>query len=176
MALGVLALVVISGLFFPTIGSGPEAPEKSGARNDASQLSVAIKAFYTEYGRLPEVGAESVPVNRELMAILTGTDHQQNPRKIVFIEVPVAREKKGRWRFGIHPESGAWVDPYGNPYSVKFDTDYDGSIPNPYAGSRGDERNIHQLVIVWSSGQDGIFGNPQKRGERNGSDDILSWQ
>ncbi|HEX8371961.1 MAG TPA: hypothetical protein VF585_04215 [Chthoniobacterales bacterium] len=167
--------VLVYGVLTPDLGIGPDAAPKAQAKNDAFQLVTAIKAFYTEYGRLPEAKGECVPADAALMAILRGKDQQQNPRKIVFLEVPDARKTDGRWRSGLHLETGAWVDPFGSPYLVKLDIDYDNFIPNPYSDSFAGPQKISESVIVWCSGKDGIFGNAQRRAELQGSDDIVSW-
>ncbi|MEO7932676.1 MAG: hypothetical protein ABIT76_05910 [Chthoniobacterales bacterium] len=176
VALGVFAAVVILGIFFPMVEDRPTFCAKPAAHNDVQQLTNALKAFYTEYGHYPEISRECVPSDGRLMSILKGEDHEQNPRKVVFIEVQEARKKSGRWINGIHPQTGAWLDPYGAPFWVKIDTDYNGIIPNPYSDAKAGPREINAGVIVWSAGKDGIFGNPNAHGQFQNSDDVLSWQ
>ncbi len=176
IALGAFVGFIVSGILFPVISWGPEPRQKTAIRNKAAELTMAIKAFYAEYGRYPEIPRECVPSDGRLMSILKGEDHDQNPHKIVFIEVQAARKKSGRWMNGLHPQTGAWLDPYGTPYLVKIDTDYNGIISNPYSDAKAGPHEIKTGVIVWSAGKDGIFGNPNAPGQFQNSDDVLSWQ
>lgn len=164
----------VVGLLFPRFGCGPEDAKTAHAKNDTIQLVNSIRAYHTDYGYLPTESNEAIRSDRQLLSVPTGKETTRNPRKIVFLEVPPAKKKSGKWVGGIHPETGNWVDPYGNPYWLKIDADYDGIIYNPYASGAG-YKKLREKVIVWSSGADGIFSNPKEPGEFRGSKDIVSW-
>ena len=63
---------------------------RSIAMNDVMNLSAAIKAYYTEYGRYPLAESDGLYLNEaaqaKLLSILRGQDIAANPRGIVFFE------------------------------------------------------------------------------------------
>lgn len=109
-------IVVLMGLMFPVISSVRNAANKVSAANDASQIIVAVKAYYTEYGKYPLLDPQanagpfgydtvygdpqgSYP-NYQLINVLRcppgWTDNQnasgpQNPRQIVYLDVKNAQ-------------------------------------------------------------------------------------
>lgn len=135
----------------------------------------AVKAFYTEYGRYP-LASKAVrdftfaDDNADLMDILRGVSKPaalaENPRKIVFIEIPGAENN----RSGLL-DDGTFVDPWGFPYRIRIDADYDSRVKNPSPKPKTDPF-ITTGVIAWSWGKDGKRGESGER--QNG--DIFSWQ
>lgn len=177
----ILAMILLlAGLLFPSVGCG-ESSERVQARNDLTQLSVAIKAYNTEYGHLPladhRIFIDEASQAR-LLHILQGLDDAENPRRVVFFESKIASPIKSWWfgprrnRAGLHPVSGALLDPWGHPYRILLDSDYDGKIQSPYQ----DDEEIRNSVIAWSLGKDGVPGAPGKENIRKDSDDIVSWR
>jgi hypothetical protein len=144
------------------------------------QVIAALKAFYSEYWKWPPVNQNGLidsPENQaRLFQILQGKDSTANPRKIVFHEAPTAR-KQGSWGHrklvaGLSPE-GVLLDPWGNPYRIAFDADYDAQITSPYQDQQADP--IRLGVIVWSPGKDGVQSPWLRHSERR-ADDIVSWE
>jgi len=115
--------------------------------------------------------------NRGIVAILTARDvapnlgNARNPRKIKFLDVKEARDNNSP---GIGPD-GVYRDPFGNPYIISLDLDYDekladtlyrsplvsgmGASTDPgFAGHVFDpNRNWYQAqqsIMVWSMGPD----------------------
>lgn len=120
------------------------------------QIVTAIKAYQTEYGKLPvwsdATGDKLRAANNKLFDILRGkTAGQVNnyyPRMIPFIEI---RPGKGT-KDGLRPD-GVFYDPWGKPYLVKFDTDYDNDVE--YKGVW-----VGGSAVAVSSGKNGtIEGN-----------------
>lgn len=113
---------------------------------DAMELRVALTNYYTEYRRFPDLnaGAEGdteTLSDATLIQILTGSDAARNPRQIQFFH---ARSEN------LDP-SGGLLDPWGNPYRVVLDTDYDNRIT-----VGGEQKSA--TVDVGSDGPDGIGG------------------
>jgi len=79
---------------------------------------------------------------------------------------------------GIGPD-GALYDPWGHPYLVKIDSNYNGSILNPYDENAGPKK-IAAGAIVWSLGPNGKGATlPSGNGDKNAgvnNDDVTSWQ
>jgi hypothetical protein len=184
------AISILMGLLLPGGGS-QYAARKAQARNDETQLVTAIKAFYTAYGYYPceknpgddttDYFAATGPAQGKLIDILRATNSptvkKYNPQMIVYLDEPFVRDfdhPKG----GIGP-NGAWYDPWGSLYLVKIDSNYNGSILNPYSANAGDAK-LKTGAIAWSIGRDGKGAiSATGGGDRNTgvyNDDVLSWQ
>lgn len=142
------------------------------ALSTATALESAVNGFYTEYGKLPDVAnrvATTSPQGVEFLSIMLGLKeksvHPQNVRQIRFL---VAREGKNLKNGLIYSVSGDSVeglfDPWGNPYTVILDTDYDKLLRFRIA-TKDVELKGHR-VAVFSPGAD------QKEGT---DDDVLTW-
>lgn len=79
---------------------------------------------------------------------------------------------------------GQFWDPWGIPYAVRIDADYNNSVANPYGaqttGGAGADP-IVSGVIAWSLGSDQKLGTNGDNVYKNpttgaGSDDVISWQ
>lgn len=138
----------------------------------ATALETAVNQFYSEYGRLPDVG-ENVTTDSgkgvELVVILMGkespSDKMQNSKALNFLGG--MREGKSK-KDGLIYEGGgstptALYDAWGNGYEVSLDIDYDEEMTDPISSGttlRG------RRVLVWSKGAD------KKQG---GTDDVKTW-
>ena len=182
-AIAVSAAVLISGaLFFPSIVVCRPEPGFTRARNDVAQLVTAMKAYNTEYGRLPLADRHGAFIDETsqalLLRVLQGLDHTANPRRVVFFEAQPAR-RPSKWskrlryyHSELHPTSEAFLDPWGQPYRVLLDVDYDEKIQSPYQ----DSEQIRASAIAWSIGKDGIQGSPGRKNILKESDDVVSWR
>jgi type II secretion system protein G len=100
----VIAIIaILAGIAFPAMQGALDSAKRGQARNDASQIASAIKAYRLEFGRLPAAGSE--------IAAITG----DNPKKIIFLEAKQAKGGKN----GI--SGGTMLDPWGQPYTIKTD-------------------------------------------------------
>src|SRR6266705_2367520 len=79
-----------------------------------------------------------------------------NPRQIVFISPPdvkyASTPKSGIGIAGTNAPTplGQFWDPWGSPYNIEIDANYDNQIPNPYGPSGGAGADpIRQGVIAW---------------------------
>lgn len=121
--------------------------------------------------------------NKDLVASM-------NPKQIVFFEGNNAKDL-------IHPKAGfamasatstngdsmkegTFVDPWGNPYVVFIDANYDGSITTNGGGllwfyfNDSAAKEVKLSVGASSLGKDGKWGN-NGDGTIQGSDDVVSW-
>ncbi|SRR6266545_2292909 len=114
-----------------------------------------------------------------------------NTRQIVYISPPDVKDPSqpksgiGIIGTGTYPTPvGQFWDPWGVPYNVRIDGDYDNSAINPYGaqttGGAGSDP-IQTGVIGWSLGKDGLLGtngdNIYKSPTTGAqSDDVISWQ
>ena len=143
----IVIIVVLAGLLFPAVQSILERAKKVQAKNDLTQIVTAVNAFYTEYGKYPLTSATSADTNygtsttndklfNELRNSGTVTD---NTRGIVFMSPPNVKDstnpKSGI--AGTGSNAGQYFDPWGSPYFVRLDTDYDNQLDNPYNANGG---------------------------------------
>ncbi len=138
MVISIIAILV--GLAFPVIGGMLDRAKKVQAKNDLTQIVTAITAFYTEYGKYPVSGAPTsendayAGDNAPLFDVLRGNEPTQNARNIPFLTLPAAKDT-------AQPKAGIgsnrqFYDPWGTPYSIGIDLNYDNKIANPYKKRR----------------------------------------
>ncbi len=182
----VIAIIgILMALLFPVVGGALEAARRAKAKNDVVQLAIAVKAYQTEYGKLPTqvVSFDDGPEagqgwfqgnNDEILRVLTGENFDNlNPRKIVFLEVRPAKGSAATPKDGLSAD-GKFYDPWGTPYAIKLDTSYNNALE--YYGVNY-ENNFRTTVISVSFGKNKIQQDPGKstdKGER--VDDVVSFQ
>lgn len=148
--------------------------------------------------------------NAEILAILTGTEldnfpagappyavqfdlpsppnpaqpinfnNNLNQKRTVFLN---AKTAKGTGPNGIGELDRILRDPWGNPYIIRIDLDYDNRVLDPFPGPNGlpatnpNARFIAQPVLVWSLGPDGNW-DPSATSNAKGPnfDNIYSWR
>jgi type II secretory pathway pseudopilin PulG len=161
--MGIIAILM--GLLFPAVNSVQESARRVQATTDVVNMSNAIIAYESEYGRLPLPSGSSGDIEAshpELFAILTAKNDDLNPRRLSFLDVPRAKNGKN----GTN-EAGEYLDSWGTAYLIKMDGDYDNEI-SPPSGS-GDKDEIRKRVLVWS------IGNPKRQSDPAKAM-IKSWQ
>jgi prepilin-type N-terminal cleavage/methylation domain-containing protein len=160
----VIAIIaILAGLAFPAVQGALNSGKKAQARNDVQQIAAAIRAFQLEYGRQPstETGDDQwVGDNSTVIRALMGNDGSLNPRNITFLSPKMASGKKA----GVDSSDFTFYDPWGSPYFIKLNTDYDNVVE--YYG------NNYVAVIVGSMG-------PNKQQDEPGagqSDEIVNYK
>ena len=116
----VIAIIaILAGLVFPALGTVRNNAKKSKASSECMSLKSAIIMYETEFSCWPAKvsGSSDTTVSGsdyvQMCKILTG----ENSKKTVFYEVGVGYE-----------ESKGILDPWGRPYQVILDVDFDGKI------------------------------------------------
>jgi len=207
----VIAIIaILIGLLFPAFRAVQDQAKRTQAKNDLTQIVNAVNAYYTDYGRYPlptgttgdfiygPAGNSNPPSNSELFYTLRGVNagtmnlnNAANPRIIVFISPPAVKNPANP-RSGIATQTatincfsvaiGDFVDPWGTPYNVEIDGNYDNQITtNPYGNNNGaGPQPLTIGVIAWSLGSDGVLGTKTTGCTGNNiytsSDDVISWQ
>ncbi len=159
---------ILMSLLFPAVNGAMNAAKKAKAKNDVVQIVTAVKAFETEYGRVPTVDPGKDEYfwtqanNNNLFNALRGQglDKTQNPRDITFIEIKAAKGKPLKDGVGT---DGIFYDPWGTPYAVKIDSKYDHKMKyyEVMVGS----------AIAISAGKNTNFEDPDQK-----NDDLYSFQ
>jgi prepilin-type N-terminal cleavage/methylation domain-containing protein len=139
--------------------------------------------------------------NAELVAILRAQErfrndrptsnlrHKMNPKKISFLN---AKDVTSTTQGGVGTD-GVFRDPWGSPYIVTVDANYDGKTIDAFYGqsqvSKANDRagltgltkvnagyQASTPVMVWSLGPDGDAGTNTNAILGSNKDNILSWQ
>jgi prepilin-type N-terminal cleavage/methylation domain-containing protein len=179
----VIAIIaILIGLLFPAFRAVQNQAKQTQAKNDLTQIVNAVNAYYTDYGKYPLVIADTLygpggaATNDVLFNELRAAGATQNLRQIVFINPPyVKNDTVGNRRSGVSPTDNQYYDPWGRPYNVRIDGNYDNQLTNPYTGAGPSPLAIG--VIAWSGGKDGKA--PPDAGAITtftDSDDVISWQ
>ena len=183
----VIAIIaILVGLLFPAFKAVQNQARQTQAKNDLTQIVNAVNAFYTDYGKYPLVTADTTygpggTVNNLLFNVLRAIDTTNNPRQIIFISPPYVKTPANP-RSGIATQAttingisvaiGDYVDPWGTPYNVKIDGNYDNQIANPYTPDTGaGPSSLATGVIALSPGSNQAPGT-----NFSASDDVISWQ
>ncbi len=173
---GLFIAIVLVGLL-PHFIPPSYTPSRGGeAVAGTVNLVFALQEYHTRYGHWPDFTGDGLFLDEQrqaqLMRVLLAKDAVNNPRKILFIELPTATESHSHYHAGIDPKTDAFIDPWGQPYRIALDTTGTGTITNPDP----DGVPIHASVIAWSLGKDGQQGVLANPGTLRGSDDVTSWQ
>jgi prepilin-type N-terminal cleavage/methylation domain-containing protein len=181
----VIAIIaILIGLLFPAFQAVQNQAKRTQAKNDLTQIVTAVNAYYTEYGKYPLVGAEptygpAATPNNTLFDVLRAVHAVNNPRQIVFISPPSVKDPANP-RSGIGTAAGnlgQYFDPWGTPYRVRIDGDYNNQMVNPYTQNTGAGPSPLNIgVIAWSAGKDGLAPDNTGTVTFSDSDDVISWQ
>lgn len=167
-------LLVLASLTGGWIGQRHLGRQIDQAYWEIRDIHAASMRFYREYGqwpapRVPTGGDAHLGVrtaNAEAMNRLRSVEgpgnvnHEGNPRRIDFFQAVLEeRELSIQWT-----DQGEGLDPWGNPYRMAYDTDFNGvlELRDTYS-----DRLPGQGLVVWSPGPD------REPGTRR---DIRSWQ
>jgi hypothetical protein len=154
---------------------------------DMKMIPKALEAYKAEYGHWPSIPAARADEDAHCRSIgvliecLLGEEDIQNPRKIRFIDFPLAKNDSS---FGLvlgyaatatNPEPVKLLDLWGEPYFIILDTNNDGEIANPEAGRQTGWFNklvapatLQLPAIIYSSGPD--------RDPKTWHDNLCSWR
>jgi prepilin-type N-terminal cleavage/methylation domain-containing protein len=191
----IVIIAILMGLAFPVFQGVQNQARKTQAKNDLTQIVTAVNAFYTEYGRYPTAATTdpaavyesgSANNNNQVLIELLGKTGTINTRQVVFISPPNVKDD-AKPRAGV-TTAGRYYDPWGSPYAIALDADYDNEVTNPYGAGKGaGPDKIRQGVIAWSLGKNGALGGgnaasgnfANESGTANvftSSGDVISWQ
>jgi prepilin-type N-terminal cleavage/methylation domain-containing protein len=179
--LTVIAIIaILAALLFPAVQGALKKAEIGQAQTDVGAIVSAVKAYYTEYGIWPVVNSQQGQAdqnfrygdnisNADLFNVLRSINfgpnsgHALNTRRIVFFDAKTTTKVSA---YGVGPD-GVNRDPWGNPYIVVMDLNYDGNADfgAPYGIQYGNN------VAVVSRGPDGLLWSGTGK-----NDDILSFR
>ena len=160
----VIAIIaVLAGAGFAAGNAAIQKAKKTTALATVVSLEQAVNQFYTEYGSMPSAvttdteisinDAEGKKLTLTLLGMETGTT-PLNPRAVKFLS---AKEGKAKKNGIIYNTSGTAVDgiydPWGGPYKLMLDGNYDERITVAPSGGTSVVLNGRR-VAAWSEGAD----------------------
>jgi prepilin-type N-terminal cleavage/methylation domain-containing protein len=169
-------ILVLAGGGFAAGNSAIQRAKKATALATATALETAVNNFFTEYGSMPKDGSADLTINTEtdtaFLNVLLGLEGTGpsvlNTRGIKFLQAKDGKAKKNGLTYTGTNVEGLY-DPWGAPYNVMLDLDYNEQIIVAPKGGGGATLNGRR-VAVWSDGADGV---PPKTGKP--ADDAKTW-
>ena len=164
-------IAVLAGLSFAGVNQAIKRSKKLEATTMATSLVSAIESFYDEYNRLPNVNSEvdTDGDGVELLQILLGlggdSGEIDNTRQLIFLEGKEATGRRGGIVFTGGDNVEGLFDPFGNPYTVILNTDFEDTLSFSFGSEQVRLRG--KQAAVYSRGADEEF---------NTADDIKSWR
>ncbi len=162
----VIAIIAVLAATGFTVGTGAiNKARKLTAETAAASVVTAIEQFYSEYSALPDPGTNTVDTTFTtdtgsgvaLLNILAGNEstatNPQNTRGINFLSLKNAKNGRGGLEYSGNDIS-ALLDPWGQPYNITLDYEYDNEI-DPTTGVTSADQTLRGVrVIAWSNGVD----------------------
>jgi len=156
--------------------------KRTEALATCTAIEAAVNDFYNEYASLPQRDLADdpvVPLNTKtdleilnvLLALPEAGTPAMNTKKIKFLNVREARNGKGGLTYTSSGNSVTGLyDPWGGPYYIMLDGNYDEEIKvKPAAATK--ETTLHgKKVVVWSNGADCVNGHGGQV-----DDDVKTW-
>jgi hypothetical protein len=152
--------------------------KKTKARKICVTMDQAVLAFYDEYGHMPAMGTGNSDKELvtdtgdgvKLVTILLGYESEsndmENKKKIRFFEAPEAKSERDGIEYsgsGSSTTVKGLYDPWGEPYRVLLDGDYDERMKNPLA-----TKDLRRRVGTFTYGKNA-------KSDKGGGDDVTSW-
>lgn len=164
VVIAIIAILAVLGA--PAILKQLKKAKITKAAGVCQSFEVAVNNFESEYNYLPAASdspSETAPLRSDddIMAVLAGVEDTYNPKKIKFFELGEPKgSSESSYKDGMHISgtTAKLYDPWGEPYYLTLDYDYDGQVKHPY----DDEELIRKKAICWSYGPDKETGNAKK--------------
>lgn len=169
-------IIVLAAMSFGAANMAMNKARKVQALNDAKAIEMAIDGFFQEYSRFPAVSAGSDQIQTvgdagvELLTVLLGKEepgaNMQNPRQIPFLTIKEGKGNKGGIIYGRGGGSATiqgLYDPWGKPYFIMMDDDFDDQIQDPI---KSGQVIRNRKVVVYTLGNDDQAGT---------ADDVKTW-
>jgi prepilin-type N-terminal cleavage/methylation domain-containing protein len=159
---------IMAAILLPAMSAAFRKADQGRAQHEIVGLVAAIKSYRSEYGKWPcpkngiadqtfcAAGADVGATNSQSLVIniLRGIDTANNESKILFLDVPEDSLKgKDKDNHEYTKEMGFYLDPWGNPYVISMDTDFDNNctIGSIETGSPSGVIT-NKSVCIWSWG------------------------
>lgn len=157
-----VVIAIIAVLAAASFAIGPAMMNKAkkvSAQAGATSLATAVEQFYTEYSALPSASADPSEgaalstakggTGVDLLRILAGEDlNDQNPRKIRFLSGKEAKNGRDGIVYSSNGNSiEAMTDPWGQPFFLKLDYNYDDRLEDVDPTKSGVNLNGRKVAV-----------------------------
>lgn len=179
VVIAIIAVLAAAG--FSAGAAALNKAKKVTAVGVATSLQQGIEQYYQEYSSFPDVGvadAEGQPIDTskedgiKLLNILLAKEEAsgtiQNKKAINYLNVKEGKAKKNGIMYDAAGKAQGLYDPWGNPYLVVFDSDYNDELRFSYGGKQETLRG--KRVAVYSAGADKKSGDT-----KSVTDDPKTW-
>ncbi|MEY3275684.1 MAG: hypothetical protein RL153_950 [Verrucomicrobiota bacterium] len=160
---------------YGTVQDGVQVFSSKGKQDYAQVRNLSGNAWQISNAELLTILLrESRTINGQLI----NKGNELNPQQETFLTV---RSETGRKPDRVDEVDGVYRDPFGFPYIVVVDLDYDGRVRNPFFGAPGEREFLNVPVAVFSLGTDGQvdFTKPASGQTAKGTvnaDNLYSWK
>jgi len=175
--MSVITLALIATSLFLLLKFSTEKNRRISSAMEAMKgLTQACDAFFEEYQQLPLAHTQAIDSVKQttgdqktnIMPPLLGPrlPARESPKSMTFFAYKEPQDKKGGL---LRNDAGTYAelfDPWGNPYHVLLNYDYNDELQSPHDGKIIKDRR----VLIWSTGPDGKQGTPE-----TDKDNICSW-
>ena len=169
MLVVMVIIVVLAGLLLPVVQVAKTSADQARARENIHQMAAAFRAYFSEFGRWPS--------NTISLATISGapagstdsyipTNFFANTSSITFYDYSTKDILTN-----TTCKCFLLVDPWKNPYVVRLDTGYTGSVKNPFDNSTP----LQWGFAIWSMGPDGTNDNTGGDTSLVNKDNPKSW-
>jgi prepilin-type N-terminal cleavage/methylation domain-containing protein len=172
VVIAIIAVLAAAG--FSAGNAAIQKARKVTALGTATAVETGVNNFFTEYGSMPTTQTADTPASKtdsdtKLLSVLLGLETELNTRGVKFLSVKEGKAKKGGLIYSSDGKSVSGLyDPWGGPFFVMMDCDYDETVtPTPSAG--GGKKLNGRRAAVWSNGADGVKGGGKA------ADDVITW-
>lgn len=169
VALAVICFFNLNQCFYVTDRGGFHLKDRAIVKD----LQIVLEMYKLDYNRFPLPATSATKLDLSLrsrgpmlQALNGGEAGGLNPKKILYVELPMAKNRKN----GLWQDGAEWVlsDRWGEPFYVVLDTNGDGEIANPEGGAEHLPAMLPVEVLVYSSGPD--------RDPTTWKDNVCSWR
>ena len=200
-------IAVLAALLLPALSGAKKQAKITAAKTEMKNIEGAVSAYQAAYTvapvKLPNTLESAIDYsfsqgNADVIVTLMDVDlgananHKRNPEKHSFLNPGVLKE--GTNSAGVSRTDYNFRDPWGNPYIIAFDLNYDNKVNVPdsgdtdpvNAGTNADPdhqkypyKNIQRGVLIWSKGPDGKSEqgiDPNRGREPLNKDNVKSWE
>lgn len=201
MLVVIAIIAILASILLPVLGRVKINAKINASRVDMRNIESAVAAYQARYtlAPVPKYPLPDDPaanpaddysfsisnswVTSILMdvEVLANLGHARNPEKHQFLNAGTL--KPGITTPGVSSDDYSFRDPWGNPYIIAFDLNYDNAVEilgNDRVYTTYPYGRIPKSVLVWSKGPDGEAENgvpgPNRGREPKNKDNVKSWE